>query len=244
MDTLFVIQVIAVVLFAACFFYAWRSEGQRYAQQWFLIGYIFAILIISLLVIVGQERGQIAYHPDLIVLGAAPSLLVMIYPALFYISYILAKRMVDATNLRLMAYLIFIITPWLMLPLDLFALNSGWWSFPSESFSFLGGVPFYIPFAWGITAASFFVMVGRIRKIRLRGNGQFYAMILATPLLVGVDFIFIALIQVSINTLAVIGGEFLRYAALAILFLLLPLALFLNIPRIAGRDSRAANGKS
>ncbi len=227
MDTTFVIQLVAVVLFAACFVHSWRTEGQRLAQQWFLIGYIFSILLISLLVVVG-ERGQIAYNPNMLVFGAAPSLTVMLFPALLYLAYLIAKRFVSADNLRGMTYLMFATMPWLMLPLDALALNAGWWFFPSESVSFLNGIPFYLPFAWGVTGAGFYFMVGRLRRIRFRGNGQFFAMIIAAPLLAGITLVLIALVQVIVDFLANLGGTTVLYVALGILFALLPLALFRN----------------
>lgn len=237
MDTTFIIQFMAVLSFALCLLYAWRAEGPRPAQQWFLIGYLFAVLIASLLVVIQQ----IAYNANMVVFGAAPSLTVMLFPALFYVAYLLAKRCVDPANLRAMGYLMFLLTPWLFLPLDALAISQRWWSFPSGSLAFLNGIPFYIPFAWGVTGAAFYLMIGRIRLIRFRGNGQFFAMIIATPLLAAINLLLIALVQVLVDTLAVFGGVASLYAALAILFLLLPLALLLNIPKIADRKSRLAH---
>jgi len=228
MDTTFFIQLAAVVLFAACFIHSWRNEGQRSAQQWFLIGYIFAVVIISLLVV----TEQIAYSPNLIVFGAAPSLVAMLFPAIFYIAYRIAKRFVDTTRLWASAYLVFILVPWFMLPLDALAISAGWWYFPTGSTSFLNGVPFYLPWAWGLVAATFGLMMGRIRKIRFRGNGQFFAMILAAPLIAALDWLLVGLIQFVFYFFASVGGITLEYIALAVLYLLLPLALLLNLPRL------------
>lgn len=227
MDTTFLIQFLALLLFAGCLAYAWRAEGPRAAQQWFLIGYIFAVLIINLLVVIQQ----IAYNANMIVFGAAPSLTVMLFPAVFYIAYWIAKRYADPTDLRAMGYLMFAITPWLLLPIDALAVTQGWWSFPSDSLSFLNGIPFYIPFAWGISGAAFYVMMGRIRKIKFRGNGQFFAMIIAAPLLAAIGLILIALIQVIVSTLAGFGGIVAMYAVLAVLLLLLPVAVTFNVPQ-------------
>ncbi len=232
METFF-IQLAAVVLFAACFLHSFRVEGQRAAQQWFLIGFIYAVLLISLLIVLG-DKGQIAYNRSMIVFGAAPSLTVMLFPAIFYVAYTIAKQFVEPTDLRAMASLIFLIVPWLMLPLDALAIFTGWWFFPSESLAFLNGIPFYIPFAWGIAGAAYFFMIGRIRKIRFRGNGQFFAMIIASPLFAILALILIALLQVILNTLAVFGGVTILYLALAVLYLSLPLALFREW-RIANR---------
>lgn len=232
-DTTFFIQLLSVVLFAGSFFHSWRTEGPRAAQQWFFIGFIYALLLISLLVV----SGQIAYNPGLLAIGAAPSLIVMLYPALFYIAYTVARRFVEPTRLRAMGYLVFAITPWLTLPIDALAVPLLWWSFPSDSYSFLNGIPFYIPFAWGLAGAGYAIMMGRIRKIRFRGNGQFFAMIIAAPLLAGILILLIAVVQLVVDGLAAIGGDTLLYIALAILYVLLPLALIFNIPRLISRQA-------
>jgi asparagine N-glycosylation enzyme membrane subunit Stt3 len=139
--------------------------------------------------------------------------------------------------LRAMAYLMFIITPMLLLPFDATAVYLRWWSFPSESVSFLGGVPFYLPFAWGMIAAGFYLMVGRIRKIRFRGRGQLFAMIIAAPVLAGIIVLLLAVVQVIVNILATLGGGTALYLALAIFLFVLPLALLFNLPRMAQRKA-------
>ncbi|MCC7162496.1 MAG: hypothetical protein IT331_08375 [Anaerolineae bacterium] len=232
MDTTFFVQLGAVLLFAVCFIHSWRNEGQRMAQQWFLIGYIFAVVIASLLVVMEQ----IAYNPNMLVFGAAPSLVVMLFPGIFYVAYVIAKRFVDPIRLGASAYMMFIIVPWLMLPLDALAINAEWWYFPSESVAWLNGIPFYVPFAWGLLAATFGAMIGRVRKIRFRGNGQFFAMMIAAPLVAGLDILLLMALQIMINLLGVIGGTSLLYLALVILYFLFPLASVFNLPRL--RESR------
>lgn len=226
-DTTWAAQFLAIALFAACLFHAWNTEGRRAAQQWFLIGYLFALLLVNLLVVIEQ----IAYNLALVVIGAAPSLVIMFYPALWYLAYTLAKFFVDENDLRRRVYVMFLLTPALFLPLDAAALQLGWWAFPSGSSSFLNGVPFYLPFAWGAAAAMFMFMVGRIRLIRLRGSGQFFAMVIATPLVAALALAAIAVIQVIVNTLAVFGGAGLLYGMLSVLFLVLPLGLVWRFPR-------------
>lgn len=232
MDTVFLIQFIAVALFAACFIHSWRTEGPRAAQQWFLVGYLFALLFMSLFIVIQQ----IAFHADMLVFGAAPSLTVMLYPAVFYLAYLIAKRFVAVTDLRGMTYLMFLLTPWFLVPLDVIAIYFHWWSFPTESVSFLNHVPFYIPLTWASLGAAFFYMIGRIRQIRFRGNGQLFAMIIATPLLAAVLLLVVALAQVLVNLLGAIGGDILLYALLAVFVILLPTALFLHFPPVMKRQ--------
>src|SRR6476469_1390427 len=114
MDTSLIIQFIALMLFTACLANSWRTEGQRAATQRFFIGYLFAVLLVTLLGVIQQ----IAYSETLIVFGAAPSLTVILFLALFYIVYVIAGHFVDPTDLRAMTYMMLIITPWLFLPFD------------------------------------------------------------------------------------------------------------------------------
>ena len=87
MDSVFLVQVVAVALFAVTFIHSWRTEGQRAATQWFLIGYLFALVFVSLLVVIQQ----IAYNADMLIFGAVPSLTIMLLPAVFYIAYAIAR---------------------------------------------------------------------------------------------------------------------------------------------------------
>ena len=193
--------------------------------------------------------------PDMFVFGAAPSLTVMLFPAMFYIAYLIAGRYADPTNLRAMGYLVFMITPWLLLPIDALAVTQGWWSFPTvvafpNKFAFRNKFAFVFewdsvlyPVRVGHFRCDIFLMMGRVRKIRFRGNGQFFAMIIAMPLLAGVQPILIALIQVIVRydcgirrTVAIgcTAGGFL---------LLLPLAMIFECAARAAAESGGGNEK-
>ncbi len=227
-DTTLVAQFLAVAVFGACVFYAWNADGRRNTQQWFFISYIFFLLLISLLVVMQQ----IVYNPGFLVFGAAPSLLVMLYPAFMYLAFCLAKMLVAETDVRGMSVWMFLLMPALMLPLDVTGIQLQWWAFPSDSYAFLNGVPFYLPFAWGITAGTFMYMMGRIRKIRFRGSGQLFAMMIAAPLLDGILILLIALAQVVVDWLYALGGANALYMVLSVVFVGLPIALFLRqLPR-------------
>jgi hypothetical protein len=229
-DTTLVAQFLAVALFVACFYHSWNTEGRRSAQQWFFIGYIFFLLLLSLLVVIGQ----VSFYPAFLTLGAAPSVWVMIYPALFYLAYTLAKFLADEHDLRGMSYLMFLLAPALLLPVDATGVQMGWWTYPSDSLAFLNGVPFYVPFAWGVIGAAFMYMFGRIRKIRFRGSGQLFALMLAAPLLDGLSIALIALVQVLVDALAAFLGVGVLYGLLIVLFVVLPLALAFRLSRAPG----------
>lgn len=227
-DTTLVAQFLALVLFAACFYHSWNTEERRKSQQWFLIGYIFFLLLASLLVV----TQQITFYSGFLTLGAAPSVWVMIYPALFYLAYTIAGFLADKDDLRAMCYLMFLLVPALVLPVDATGVQMGWWTYPSDSPEFLNGVPFYLPFAWGVVGAAFMYMMGRIRKIRFRGSGQLFALMLAAPLLDGLSILFIGIIQVAVDAINTLGGTPWLYGMLVVLFVVLPLALAFRIPRL------------
>lgn len=228
-DTL-LIQLLALILFAVCLFHSWRTEGPRAAQQWFIIGYIYALLLTSLLVILSQ----IAFDSSMLVFGAAPSLTVMLFPALFYIAYTIAREFADPTDLRRMAYLVFLLTAALMMPFDAVGVELRWWEYPTESYAVLNGLPFYLPFAWGVTGAAFFLTIGRIRKIRFRGSGQLFAMIIAIPLVAAAMLVVISLIQLVVSWVASLG-EVVAYGLLGLVFIVLPISLLFNYPRRSQR---------
>ena len=237
-DSIWVIQALALASFGVSLLHSWNREGRRAAQQWFLIGYIYVLLLVNLLVV----TEQVAYSSAMLVIGAAPSLTIMLYPAVFYAVYAVAKQFADPGDLRAMAYLVFLLAAGTVVPLDALAIALGWWAFPSESLTFWNGVPFYVPFAWGIAAAAFYVMIGRIRKIKFRGNGQLFAMMIATPLLAGMAFALIALVQVVVNALAVVG-DFVLYGLLVLIYLALLAAFLLNLPRLRKSSPPLADRK-
>jgi hypothetical protein len=221
------IQVIAVALFFACLYHSWQTEGRNYAQQWFAAGYYFAVLREVLLV----QLGAISYSDQMANFGGAPSLTSLLLPALFYIAYAVAQRLNPADEYRPMLLTMFLLTPALALPLDATALQFDWWSYPSGSLAFLDGVPYFVPIAWSITGALFYAFIRFVRRIRLRGSGQLFALILGAPLVAGVDVALIALLQVVVNLLALVPGNLLLNLAMALLFVLAPLGLLARRPR-------------
>jgi hypothetical protein len=221
-----VIQIAAVALFAICLYHAWQFEGRKYAQQWFVTGYLFALIRENLLV----SFNALTYSDQMLRLGSAPTLTTLLLPALFYIAYLLARRLVDTSDLRPIAYLMFLLAPALTLPIDATALQFGWWTFPSESLSFLNGIPYYVPFAWGASAALFYAFIWRVRKIRLRGSGQLFALITLSPLIAGINLLLIGMVQAIVFVFALAPQGVLLDGALVLVLIILPLAWLVRIP--------------
>jgi hypothetical protein len=227
------IQLLALALFAACLYHCWQSEGRRFAQQWFAVGYLFALLYQVVLV---QFR-VVSYSDRMLQFGSAPTLTSLLLPALFYISYVLAGRMNPGNQFRRNLLLIFLLTSALSLPIDATALAFDWWSFPSQSRAFLDGIPYFVPLSWGFTGALYFAFFYFVRRIRLRGNGQLYAFVLGAPLITGVALLLVMVAQVTVAILGFIQGDLLLNILLGILLLALPIGMALRWPN-AGTLSR------
>lgn len=222
------IQFLAVLLFAACMYHSLHNEGRHLAQQWFGVGYLFALLYQVLLV----QFGVISYSDQMVQFGSAPTLTSLLLPALFYVAYFIARQMNPGDQVRPMILLIFLLTPALALPVDATALGFDWWSFPSQSRSFLDGVPYFVPLGWGLVGALFYSFIRLVRRIRLRGNGQLYALILGTPLMAGVSLLLVLVSQLVVAVLGLAPSDLLLNGLMALLLLALPIALATWQPRL------------
>jgi hypothetical protein len=162
--------------------------------------------------------------------GSAPALTSLLLPGLFYIAYIVARRMNPANHARPMLYLMFLLTPALALPVDATALAFDWWSFPSQSRSFLDGIPYFMPLSWGFTGALFYGFVRFVRRIRFRGSGQLFALILGTPLMAGLSLMLVLLAQLVVALLGLVQGDLLLNVLMGVLLLALPIASASRLP--------------
>jgi hypothetical protein len=162
----------------------------------------------------------------------------LLLPSLFYVAYIVARGMEPGDQARPMLYWIFLITPALALPIDATALVFDWWSFPSQSRTFLVGIPYFMPLGWGFTGALFYGFIRFVRRIHFRGSGQLFALILGTPLVAGLSFLLVTLAQFVVVALGLAGGDSLLIALMGVMFLALPLSALVNLPqrRIRGRS--------
>jgi hypothetical protein len=221
------IQLLAVALFAVCLYHSWKNEGKKHAQQWFAVGYLFALFYQVVLV----QFGVISYSDRILQFGGAPTLISLLLPALFYISYVVAARMNPANRTGPMLLLIFLLTPALVLPIDATALAFDWWSFPSQSRSFLNGIPYYVPLSWGFIGVLYYAFFRFVRRIRFRGSGQLFALVLGTPLMTGVGLLFVVVAQVIVALLGLVQSDLLLNILLGMLFLVFPIALMFSLPR-------------
>jgi hypothetical protein len=230
------IELLALALFAACLYHSWRTEGKKYAQQWFAIGYLFALLYQVLMV----QLGVVSYSDRMLQFGSAPTLTSLLLPSLFYIAYIVAGRFNPEDHARPMFYWIFLLVPALALPVDATALAFDWWSFPSQSRSFLDGIPYFMPLGWGLTGALFYGFLRFVRRIRFRGSGQLFALLLGTPLMAGLSILLVLLAQFLVAGLGLIGSDSALIILMGVMFLALPLASLVTLPqrRIAPRRNR------
>ncbi len=222
------VELIAVAFFGACLYHSWQTEGQKYAQQWFAAGYYFALLTQVLLV----QFGVISYSDQLIKFGSAPALVSLLVPALLYMAYTLARFTNPDDDPRRMYLTMFLLTPALALPIDATALQFDWWSWPSGSVSFLNGIPYFVPLAWGLTGALFYAFIRFVRRIRFTGNGQLFALILGTPVITGIDILLIAFIQVVVGLLGLAPENILLDSLMLLVLIVAPFGFILWRPRM------------
>jgi hypothetical protein len=221
------IQFLAIGLFATCLYHSWKAEGRKHAQQWFAVGYLFALLRELLLV----QLRVISYSDRMLQFGGAPTLTSLLMPALFYLAYAVAGRLHPANPEPLTLYLMFLLTPVLALPVDATASSFDWWSFPSPSHLFLNGIPYFVPLAWGSSGALFYGFVRFVRRIPLRGNGQLFALILGAPLIAGLSVLLVLLAQFVVALLGSVQSDLMVNILLGALLLALPAAYLVGVPR-------------
>ena len=221
------IELLAVAFFGACLYHSWRTEGQQYAQQWFAAGYYFALLGQVLSV----QFGVISYSDQLTKFGSAPALASLLIPALLYMAYALARWTNSDNDSRRMYLTMFLLTPALALPIDATALQFDWWSWPSGSISFLNGIPYFVPLAWGLTGTLFYAFIRFVRRIRFTGNGQLFALILGTPVITGIDLLLIALAQVVVGLLSLAPQNILLDSLMLLVLIVAPLGFALWRPK-------------
>lgn len=222
-----VIQLLAVALFAACLYHAWRSEGQEFAQQWFGIGYLFVLLHEILLV----QLRVVSYSDRMLQFGSAPTLISLIYPAFFYIAFSVARFLTPENQVKALLLSTILLIPAITLPLDATALGFDWWSFPSQSRTFMDGVPYFMPLSWGLNGALFCGFFIVVRRIRLKGSGQLFALLLGAPLVAGMSLILVLSAQVVVTLLALFQSDLLLQVAMGILLISPPLVYAFRLPR-------------
>lgn len=221
------IQLFSVLIFAVCFYHSWRNEGKSFAQQWFGIGYLFALLYQVVLV----QLGVISYSDRILQFGSAPTLVSLLLPAIYYVSFTGALRLTSGNQLTRALLTASFLAPALSLPVEATALAFDWWSFPSQSRTFLDGVPFFVPISWGFSAALFCAFILGVRRIRLRGSGQLFALVLGTPLMTGIALLLVVLSQVIVAIVGSIPGDAPLNLLLASLLLAYPIALAVGLQR-------------
>lgn len=193
------LEFTALVLFIGCLWHAARYNGRAFAQQWFISGYLAAILRETIL----QTAFSVYFFaPTILRIGAAPALVTLLSPSIFYLAYQFALRLIPSTRLsdggtggsRLMLGLVFLIAASLGLPLEATAVQARWWVYELEGRVVLGA-PFIAPLIWGGSAVIFFWLWARVRATNLPDRGKLYAMIVLASVIAGLQVLWILLLS-------------------------------------------------
>jgi hypothetical protein len=191
-----IVEFTALVLFVACLWHAARYNDRAFAQQWFIGGYLYALLRETIMQV---TFGVYTFAPDILRIGAAPALVTLLSSSLFYIALQFAQRFSPPQKSRRILALIFLIASSIALPLEATATQAHWWTYgQTPSRTVFGGIPLFAPLIWGGGAAIFYVAFARVRGTNLPDRGKLYAMIVLAPIIAALDVIWILLLSLTI----------------------------------------------
>ena len=186
-----IIEFTAIVLFIGCFWHAAKYNGRAFAQQWFIAGYLAAILRETIL----QTAFSIYFFaPTMLRIGAAPALVTLLSPCIFYLAFQFALRFVPLEKTRAMLALEFLIAASMALPLEATAVQARWWIYESTGRVILG-VPIFAPLIWGGSAVIFYWLFARVRSTNLPDRGKLYAVIVLASVIAGLQVIWTLLLS-------------------------------------------------
>ncbi len=191
----FIVEFMSLVLFIGCLWHSARYRGRAFAQQWFITGYLFAIIRETVSQVVFEMP---SYAPSILRIGAAPALVSLLWASLFYLAYHFARRFTASENAvpsaakdyARVAALMFLITASLALPIEATAAQSRWWLYESPAHSVFGGVPFVVPWLWGGAAAIFYAAFFKVQAARLPDRGRLYALITLSPVIAAAQIVY------------------------------------------------------
>ncbi len=175
-----IVEVSSIILFVGCVWHATRFEGRAFAEQWFIAGYLFALI--------REDIMQVAfpnyfYAPSILRLGAAPALVSLLYGSLFYLSFVFSRRLASATEYAPFAALVFVSTACFALPIEATAAQVHWWLYETPGPVIFGEMPAVAPLLWAGAAVLFYLVFQRLSTSRLPERGRLYAMITFSPIL-------------------------------------------------------------
>ena len=187
-----IIEFTSLVLFIGCFWHAAHYNGRAFARQWFIAGYLAAILRETIL----QTAFSVYFFaPTILRIGAAPALVTLLSPSIFYLAYQFALRFVPLEKLRWMLGLMFLIAASIWLPLEATAVQARWWIYGELAGRVVLGAPLIAPLIWGGSAVIFYWLFARVRSTNLPDRGKLYAMIVLASVIAGLQVIWILLLS-------------------------------------------------
>jgi hypothetical protein len=189
----FVIEFVALVLFAGLLGHASRYESRAFAQQWF-VGGILSIFIRETIVQALLQSNL--YAPGFLRIGAAPVVMCLLAPSIVYLALHLARGFAHAESRARMLALVFVITASIALPLEATAAHAQWWTYATRTRAAFGAMPIIAPFAWGGAATIFYAVFAKVRATRLPDRGKLYAMVTLAPLIAATQLLWLLILQV------------------------------------------------
>lgn len=192
----FIVEFMSVVLSIGCVWHSTRYHGRAFAQQWFIAGYLFAIIRETVSQVV---FGMQSYAPSILRIGAVPALVSLLWPSLFYTAYHFARRFTASQNYAPVAALMFLIALSLALPIEASAAQSRWWLYENPAHVAFGGVSFVAPWLWGGAASIFYAAFFKVRAARLPDRGRLYALITLSPVIAAAHILYTLILSAVVG---------------------------------------------
>jgi hypothetical protein len=187
-----IIEFLAIVLFLGGFWHAARTQGSAFAQQWFVAGYLTALIRETLNQILFQTY---VFAPGMLRLGVSPALITLLSAGVAYLAYHFALRFVDANKPALVAGLVFVIAASFALPIEATAAQSQWWLYTIPVRRIFGTVPLLAPLVWGGGAAIFYAVFWRVAQSRLPDRGRLYLLVTLAPVMAAAQLLLVVLLN-------------------------------------------------
>ncbi|MBI5649597.1 MAG: hypothetical protein HZC40_04000 [Chloroflexi bacterium] len=189
----FVIEFVALVLFAGLLWHASRYESRAFAQQWFIGGLLATFIRETITQALLQSN---LYAPEFLRIGAAPVAICLLTPSISYLALHLARGFARTEQRARMFALIFIIAASIALPLEATAAQAQWWTYATRTRAAFGAMPIVAPFAWGGAATIFYTVFWKVRETRLPERGKLYALVTLAPLIAAAQLLWRLILQV------------------------------------------------
>lgn len=186
---MFIIEAVALIIFIGAIWWAGRSRGRAWAQQWFIAAAMFVVIRETIIQVVLQTY---IFEARLLRVGIVPVVMLLLYPSVLYFAYDLARRLF--TRPLWIALVIFFVAALIGLGIEIIAAQAEWWVYTTSPRILLRGVPLSAPLSWGGAGAIFYAVFDRVSASRLPERGKVYALVTLSPAIAAAHLLWMVIV--------------------------------------------------